>query len=407
MTADLQAAVGDLCDVERGEERQLAEVIGFDRGLAQILPYEPTSGLQVGARVLRRGQPVALPCDDRVLGRVLDGLGRPVDGRGPVRAVRWTDGMVASPDPLLRPKIAEPFVTRQRAIDGLLTCGVGQRVGLFAGSGVGKSTLLGEIAKYAHSDVNVIALIGERGREVRPFLEECLGTQGMRRSVAVVATADESPLMRTRAAETAVAIADGFRRQGQRVLFLLDSMTRVAAAQREIGLQLGEPPSSRGYTPSVFQRMSALLECLGATEHGTITALVTVLVEGDDMDEPIADSVRSTVDGHIVLSRRHAHRGHYPAIDIAQSISRVFRDVTSGEHQIAAQKIRQILATYDSMEQMIRIGAYQNGESPEVDAAIRLMPAVNMLLRQQVGEVTEMDDTVSAMQRIAAAWPFE
>jgi flagellum-specific ATP synthase len=278
-------------------------------------------------------------------------------------------------------------------------------VGLFSGSGVGKSTLLGEIAKGAQSDLNVIALIGERGREVRPFLDDCLGPGGLKDSVTIVSTADETPLMRVRAAETAVTLASAFRAEGAHVLLMLDSMTRVAVAQREIGLQLGEPPSARGYTPSVFQLLAHLLEQLGATETGTVTGIVSVLVDGDDMDEPISDSVRAVVDGHFVLDRKLAEMGHFPAIDVSRSVSRVFLDVTTPEHQQVAGKLRTILATYNDVADLIRIGAYTPGSSAEVDMAIKLMPVLRTLLRQGIGEYARFDETVVAMQQIAAAWP--
>jgi flagellum-specific ATP synthase len=304
-------------------------------------------------------------------------------------------------------------VTGQRAIDGLLTCGQGQRVGIFAGSGVGKSTLLGEIAKGSDADVNVIALIGERGREVKPFLEDCLGPEGMARSVVVVATCEQSPLMRVRAAQAAIAMADHFRAdgvgpdgRGANVLFMLDSLTRLAMAQREMGLALGEPPSARGYTPSVFQLLATTVERLGNAAVGGITAILTVLVDGDDLDEPISDSVRSLVDGHIVLERRLAERGHYPAINIGQSVSRIAQDVIDADHKVAARKIRAILATYAEVADLIRIGAYARGSSPQVDKAVELLPAVEAFLRQSVGERTALAQTREAMARIAAAWPF-
>ncbi len=407
LTASFPAAVGDLCEIKLdASRRQLAEVIGFERGIAQILPFENTEGLRVDSVVVGLNRPRSVPVGNGLLGRVLDGLARPLDGKGPVRASRSVTPSLLPPAALSRKRITQPLVTGQRVLDGLLTLGQGQRVGLFAGSGVGKSTLLGEIAKGATSDVNVIALIGERGREVRPFLDDCLGDTGLKRSVTIVSTADQTPLMRVRAAETAVAIADAFRKDGANVLFMLDSMTRIAYAQREIGLQLGEPPSSRGYTPSVFQVMSRLLEQLGNDKQGTITGIVTVLVDGDDMDEPIADAVRSIVDGHIVLDRHLAEKGHFPAVHVGRSISRVFRDVTPVSHQQAAAKVKSLMATHEEVADLIRVGAYESGSSSQVDGAIKLVPAVNTLLRQDVGEFTSFDDTVNALSQIAAAWPF-
>jgi flagellum-specific ATP synthase len=307
---------------------------------------------------------------------------------------------------LERQRIREPFVTNIRAIDGILTCGRGQRVGIFAGSGVGKSTLLGEIAKGAQADVNVIALIGERGREVGPFLEDCLGPEGMARSVVVVATCEQTPLMRVRASQAAIAIADYFREQGADVLFMIDSLTRLAMAQRELGLMLGEPPSSRGYTPSVFQLLANTVERLGNAAVGSITALMTVLVEGGDLDEPISDAVRSLVDGHIVLDRKIAERGFYPAIDISRSVSRVAHEVIDREHALAARKLRAILATYQEVQDLIRIGAYVRGSSPQVDKALELMPRVEQFLRQDIGERSTFAQTREALLAIAAQWPY-
>lgn len=314
LMATVPSAVGDLCEVSLARNRTvLAETIGFDHGMAQIMPYHHAEGLHPDATVVGLGRKLHVPIGDTLLGRVVDGLGAPIDGRGPLRCPGWQVVQRDAPPPLSRPRIEEPFVTGQRVIDGILTCGQGQRVALLAGSGVGKSTLLGEIAKGGRADLNVIALIGERGREVRPFLDDCLGPEGLARSVVIVSTSDQPPLLRVRAAQTAVTIADYFRRQGGNVLFLLDSLTRMAMAQREIGLMLGEPPSARGYTPSVFQLLSSLLEQLGRTQQGVITGILTVLVDGDDMDEPISDAVRAIVDGHIVLDRKLAERVHFPA----------------------------------------------------------------------------------------------
>jgi flagellum-specific ATP synthase len=307
---------------------------------------------------------------------------------------------------MARERIRTRFATGQRAIDGLLTFGRGQRVGIFAGSGVGKSMLLGEIAKSSDADVNVLALIGERGREVRPFLDDCLGAKGLERSIVVLATSDQTPLMRVRAAQVAITIAEHFREAGANVLFLLDSLTRLAMAQREMGLALGEPPSARGYTPSVFQLLAATAERLGYSDRASITAIMTVLVDGDDLDEPISDAVRSLVDGHIVLDRRLAERGHYPAINISRSISRITHDVTDVKQQEAARKLRAILATHAEVEDLIRIGAYAKGTSAQVDRALELLPAVEAFLRQKFGERTTYDETRAVLERIAAAWPF-
>ena len=347
LTASVSAAVGDLCEISPSPDRSLmAEVVGLDRGLAQIMPYEPTDGLGLDTSVVGLGRKLQVPVGAGLLGRVIGALGNPVDGRGPLGACGWTDINRRAPSPMERPRIRTPLVTGQRVIDGLLTIGQGQRLALLAGTGVGKSTLLGQIAKGASSDLNVIALVGERGREVRPFLDDCLGREGLERSVVVVATSDEPPLARVRAAQVAVTIASHFRRAGASVLFLMDSVTRMAMAQREIGLLLGEPPSARGYTPSVFQQMAGLLEQLGLTCDGAITAILTVLVEGNDIDEPISDAVRAIVDGHIVLDRDMAEKGHYPAVNVGQSISRLIRDISEPDHISAAKKLRAILATH-------------------------------------------------------------
>jgi flagellum-specific ATP synthase len=296
------------------------------------------------------------------------------------------------------------LVTGQRAIDGFLTLGLGQRVGLFAGSGVGKSTLLGEITKYAHCDCAVVALIGERGREVRPFIEQVLGARGLARSVVVVATSDQSPLLRIRAARTAVALASDFRDQGKNVLFVLDSITRLASAQREIGILLREPPTARGYTPSVFGLLTAILEQLGTNERGSITGIISVLVDGDDTEEPISDAVRSIVDGHIVLDRQLAERGHYPAIRISRSLSRVFDLVCTAEHRAAAEALRAAMAVYDDFADMIRLGMYQPGTTPQIDRAMKLMPELERFLCHPPGEISSFDQTLRQLGQLARGW---
>lgn len=348
------------------------------------------------------GHRMRVPVGDSLLGRVIDGLGQPLDNHGPLRTRHTVELATNGLSAMRRPRITEIMRTRQRVIDGLLTIGCGQRMGLFAGSGVGKSTLLGEIARGAESDVNVIALIGERGREVRPFLDDCLGPEGLARSVVIVSTSDDPPLMRLRAAQAAATIAGHFRSRGQHVLMLLDSLTRLATAQREIGLLLGEPPTARGYPPSVFQIMANLLEQLGCTEQGSITGILTVLVDGDDLDEPVADAARSILDGHIVLSRRLAERGHFPSIDVLASISRLFSEIADDQQQAAALAIRGLLATHAETEDLIRIGAYSRGSSSEIDRAIDLRPHILALLQQNIGEFTSLDDTRKAMQHIAS-----
>jgi flagellum-specific ATP synthase len=407
VTCSLRAAIGDQCEIVGANGRSLpAEVIGFVGSTTQLAPYEPADDLRSGMCVLHSGQRFSVPAGDGLLGRVIDGLGRPLDDRGPItNCVRQVVSQRA-PSAMDRASITRPFVTGQRAIDSLLTCGRGQRVGIFAGSGVGKSTLLGEIAKGSDADVNVIAMIGERGRELRPFLDHCLGPKGLERSAIVVSTSDQTALMRIRAAQAAITIADHFRERGANVLFILDSLTRLAMAQRELGLSRGEPPSARGYTPSVFQLMATLLERLGNSAHGSITGIVTVLVEGDDLDEPVSDAARALLDGHIVLDRKLAERGHYPAIDIARSISRVFRDVSDAEHQVAARKLRAIMAAYAEVEDLLRIGAYVKGTSAQTDKAILLMRDVEKLLRQQIDERSMFQQTFVALANIACAWPF-
>lgn len=407
MTCNVPAAVGDHCAVLRSDgEPVLAEVIGFQNDLAYMVPFDHAEDLRAGMPVYHKGRGLIVPTGRALLGRVLDGLGRPLDNLGPLMSSIFRPVNRPAPPALDRARIRETFVTGIRAIDSTLTCGRGQRVGIFAGSGVGKSTLLGEIAKGSLADVNVIALIGERGREVAPFLEDCLGPEGMARSVVLVATCEQTPLMRVRTTQAAIAIADYFREGGANVLFMVDSLTRLAMAQRELGLLLGEPPSARGYTPSVFQLLANTVERLGNAAVGGITALLTVLVEGGDLDEPISDSVRSLVDGHIVLDRKIAERGVYPAIDVSKSISRVATEVVDRDHALAARKLRAILATHADVQDLIRIGAYVRGSSAQVDKAIELMPRVEKFLRQDVGERSTFEQTRAGLLQIAAAWPF-
>ncbi len=405
LRASLPASVGEACSVTLPAGNSLtAEVVGFDEHESQLMCFDSTQGLHPGLEVVALGRKRAVPVGSPLLGRVVDGIGRPIDGHGPVRCTRSRPETASVPQAMQRSRITQPLQTGQRVIDGLLTIGRGQRVGLFAGSGVGKSTLLGEIAKGARSDVNVIALVGERGREVRPFIEDCLGPDGRRRSVVVVATSDQTPLMRIKSVLTAVTIAEDFRDQGADVLFFLDSLTRLAMAQRELGLLLGEPPGSRGYPPSVQSLLASVLERLGAGQTGTITGLITVLVEGDDLDEPITDAARSILDGHIVLSRELAAQGHFPAVEVLGSISRLFSEITSKEHQSHASHVRSVLATYSRMEDLIQIGAYKQGTSPDVDRAIRLMPAIKRFLQQTVNENTLWTETLSQLTSLGNAW---
>ncbi|MCA9049086.1 MAG: FliI/YscN family ATPase [Planctomycetaceae bacterium] len=407
LRASLPASVGESCRLRLPSGESLtAEVVGFDDHESQLMCYDSTAGLRPGLEVTALGRRRSVPIGEALLGRVIDGIGRPIDGHGSLRCLRSRSEEARVPEALHRIRITEPLTTGQRVIDSLITIGRGQRIGLFAGSGVGKSTLMGEIARGANADVNVIVLVGERGREVKPFIEDCLGDAGMQRSVVVVATSDQTPLMRIKAVLTGVTIAESFRDDGKDVLFFLDSITRLAMAQRELGLLLDEPPGSRGYPPSVQSLMAGVLERLGAGSRGTITGLITVLVEGDDMDEPIADAARGILDGHIVLSRKLATSNHYPAVDALESISRVFRDVTAPEHQTHAGRVRRILATYRDMEDLIQIGAYKSGTSAQVDRAIQLMPAVRLFLQQTVSEVSGWEETQQRLKSLGDAWPY-
>lgn len=406
LTSTLEAGVGELCMLMPTKGSPvMAEVIGFQGGHTQLLSFQPVEGLRNGDLVTSMGHKLGVPTGVELKGRVLDGLGRPLD-KGP--STKWCEQrevIIDAPHALSRPRIATPFVTGQRVVDGLIPCGRGQRVALMAGSGVGKSTLLGEIAKGSDADVNVVAMIGERGREVQPFIEDCLA-QGLEKSVVIVATSEQPALMRVRAAQTAITIADDFRRRGNNVLLMVDSITRLAMAQREIGLSVGEPPGARGYTPSVFSMLATLLEQLGMTEEGSITGILTVLVDGDDLDEPITDAVRSIVDGHIVLNRKLAERGHFPAIDINASVSRVIRDVTTDEHQELARSVRSIWTTLREVEDLVRIGAYQRGASPKIDRALALEDGLHMFLQQRIEERSSLEETKLAMQAISKQWKF-
>jgi flagellum-specific ATP synthase len=407
MTSAISAAVGDHCLImPRQGEPVLAEVIGFERDIAYMVPFDTADDLRPGMPVMHKGKGATIPVGMNLLGRVMDGLGRPLDDKGPITGCRGVPLNRPAPPALERQRVREPFVTGVRSIDSVLTLGRGQRIGIFAGSGVGKSTLLGEIAKGSQADVNVIALIGERGREVAPFLEDVLGAEGMARSIVIVATCEQTPLMRVRAAQAAIAIADHFRNTGRNVLFVIDSLTRLAVAQRELGLLLGEPPSSRGYTPSVFSTLANTVERLGNAAVGGITALLTVLVDGGDMDEPIADYVRGLVDGHIVLDRKLAERGFYPAIDIGRSISRVAADVVDKAHAQAARKFRAIMATHAEVQDLLRIGAYVRGSNAPIDKAVELMPRIEKFLKQDVGERSGLEQTRQGLYQIANEWKF-
>jgi flagellum-specific ATP synthase len=397
--------VGQLCEIRLSNGRRiLAEVVGFQNEHRVLLPLEGVDGIALNDRVIAHSASRHIALSSSLLGRVLDGLGRPMDGKGSIEPQEMRSLDRASPPPLTRKPITEPLPLGIRAIDGMLTCGKGQRVGIFAGSGVGKSTLLGEIARSSSAEVNVLALVGERGREVRAFMEESLGEEGLARSVVVVATADASPLQRVKAAFTAITIAEYFRDQGKDVLFMMDSLTRFAHAQREIGLATGEPPTTKGYCPSVFSLLPKLTERLGCAEHGSITGMFAILVDGDDMNDPLADAARSLLDGHFVLSRRLAEQGHYPAIDILQSVSRLMPSVASKAHLRSARSFRAIYSTYLGAEDLIHIGAFQSGSNPRIDRAITLIDRLNEFLIQSVNAPSTFDKTVAQLMEITQTW---
>ncbi len=400
--------VGRLCTIhaDGGRREIAAEVVGFHHEHRILMPLEDTTGVGPGDRVTSRLSPRTIRLGPAALGRVLDGLGRPIDGRGPLDGPDLCPLDRDSPPPMGRPPIAEPLVFGIRAFDGLLTCGKGQRVGIFSGSGVGKSMLLGEIARTSDADVNVVALIGERGREVRQFLETSLGPEGLARSVVVVATSDRAAIQRIKAASLAVTIAEYFRDRGRDVLFMMDSVTRLAHAQREIGLSAGEPPTTKGYCPSVFSLLPKLTERLGTAPSGSITGILTVLVEADDMNDPVADCLRSLLDGHVVLSRRLAELGHYPAVDILGSISRLMDAVVSREHLLAARKLKAIYATYQGAEDLINIGAFKPGSNRRIDTAVSLIDRVNGFLVQPLGTRSAFDETVAELLAITESWTF-
>ncbi len=401
------ASVGEACWITAANgtgEPVLAEVVGFRQHRVLLMPLGEMRGLGPGSEVVRTGQPFKVAVGDALLGRVVDAMGKPLDGKGPLGPTRENYPIHREPPPAMeRRRITQPVVTGVRAIDALLTLGEGQRLGLFAGSGVGKSTLLGMVARNTEADINVIALVGERGREVRDFLERDLGEKGLKRSVVVVATSDQPSLIRIQAALVATAVAEYFRDQGKRVMLMMDSITRFAMAQREVGLAIGEPPTTKGYTPSVFALLPKLLERAGTTSHqGSITGIYTILVEADDMNEPVADACRAILDGHVVLSRELASQNHYPAIDVLESVSRVMRDIVGKEQLEAAARIRSVLATYKGAEDLISIGAYVKGSSPRVDDALKRLDAVQNFLRQQREETATWPDTLQKMKGFLA-----
>ena len=397
------SCLGTICDIysTRKNKTIAAEVSGFKDNSVLLMPLEEIDGIAPGCKVVARQQRAVMPVSPGLLGRVIDGLGNPIDGKGSIKAESEYPIYATALNPLRRERIRQPLDLGIRVINGLLTVGRGQRVGVFAGSGVGKSVLLGMIARKTKADVNVIALIGERGREVNEFIDKELGPEGLNRSVIVVATSDRLPMIRMRGAFIATAIAEYFRDQGCDVNLMMDSVTRFAMAQREIGLALGEPPTTKGYTPSVFTILPKLLERAGTSaNNGTITGLYTVLVEGDDNNEPIADAVRSILDGHIVLSRDLAMQNHYPAVDVLESISRVMADVINRRHREASNHFKDVLATYRKAEDLINIGAYVSGSNSKIDYAIRMMDRINAYLRQGIEETVYFEDSIAQLHAL-------
>ena len=396
------AAVGDFCEIRTAGGRKIrTQVVGFRHGRVLSLPLEETNGLQLGDPIIARKEEATVGVGEQLLGRVLDGFGQPMDSGPPIEAEDYYELYRPAPGPLEREPIREPLVTGIRVIDSLLPCGKGQRVGIFGGSGVGKSVLLGAMSRHNFADVSVIALIGERNREVRSFIEQELGPEGMKRAVVVVATSDRPAPLRVRACFVALAVAEYFRDRGADVLLVMDSVTRLAMAQREIGLAAGEPPSQKGYTPSVFSLLPRVFERAGNFRRGSITGFFTVLVEGDDFNEPIADAVRAILDGHIVLSRQLAAAGHYPAIDVLSSVSRLGAQVSPPEQWQAAQRIREALAAYQQAEDLINLGAYVSGANPKLDAILRARPRLLEFLRQEPGVKSPLEQTRAGLEELA------
>ena len=395
------AKLNDLCHIITQDKDQVinAEVVGVRDDRVLLMPYDQTVGVGLGSRVENTGAPLKVMVGDELLGKVLDGLGNPIDG-SEIHCSCGYSVQAQPPDPLTRELIDTVLPLGVKAVDGLITVGKGQRIGIFAGSGVGKSTLMGMFARNTKADINVIALIGERGREVREFIERDLGPEGMKRSVVVVATSDKPALIRKKAAMTATAVAEYFRDQGRDVLLMMDSLTRFSMAQREIGLASGEPPVSRGYPPSVYGEMPQLLERAGRSDKGSITGLYTVLVDGDDFNEPIADTARSILDGHIVLDRKIAQKNHYPAIDVLQSISRVMSSIVDPQHKKAAGQLKNVLATYAEAEDLVNIGAYKAGSNPSIDYALSKIDAVNEFLQQDVYEKLSFEESILRLEEL-------
>lgn len=400
-SAGPHAKVGDVCLIRSRDSECLAEVVGFRDARLILMPLGDQASIAMGAEVIALNQKLSVRCGVGLLGRVVNGLGQPIDGLGPIRNAKERPIQAQPPDPLKRQAIQSQLQTGVRAIDGLLSVGEGQRMGIFAGSGVGKSTLLSMIARNTSADINVIALIGERGREVREFIDHDLGPVGLARSVVVVSTSDQPALLRLKAAFVATAVAEYFRDQGLRVNLMMDSVTRFAMAQREVGLSVGEPPTSRGYTPSVFALLPKLLERAGSGETGTITAFYTVLVDGDDMNDPIADAVRSILDGHVVLTRDLANAGRFPAIDVLASLSRLFPSLADPTHKAAATQVRRWMQRYREVEDLLRIGAYVSGTDVETDVAVSVFPGIQAYLQQDVSEPCALQDTLQQLRTLS------
>lgn len=396
--------MAEVCEIHpvNGTEPIKAEVVGFKENKVLLMPLGDMSGIGPGSKVIASGHYLQVSVGEALLGRVLNGLGEPIDGKPAPVTMGKSSAENMPPNPLLRNRITDTLSLGIKAIDGLITCGKGQRIGIFAGSGVGKSTLLGMIARNTTADINVIALIGERGREVREFIENDLGEEGLKRSIVVVATSDQPALVRMKGALIATAMAEYFRDQGKDVVLMMDSLTRFSMAQREVGLAVGEPPVTRGYTPSVFAVLPKLLERAGNSDKGSITGLYTVLVDGDDFNEPISDTVRGILDGHIILSRKLATLGHYPAIDVLGSVSRVMPNIVSDEHLVASRVMRELLAVYSEAEDLINIGAYKEGSNPKIDKAIEKNDECVNYLRQGVHEKFDFEDIVGNLIEIAA-----
>jgi flagellum-specific ATP synthase len=395
-----QASLGELCLIKGDHEDIKAEVVGFDDNKVLMMPIGEMEGIKPGARVVATDQKLKVKVGRELLGKIIDGSGNVINDDN-LSGLKEVPVNRKPPNPLTRERIKDPLSLGVRCIDGFLTCGKGQRLGIFAGSGVGKSTLLGMAARNTNADINVIGLVGERGREVRDFIEKDLGPEGLERSIVVVATSDQPALLRVKAANIATAVAEYFRDQGEDVLLMMDSVTRVAMALREVGLAIGEPPATRGYPPSVFAELPKLLERTGTNDLGSITALYTVLVEGDDFNEPVSDTVRGILDGHISLSRDLAESSHYPAVDVLSSVSRIMEDIVSEEHSQAAAGLQKLIATYNQSEDLINIGAYEKGSNPEVDKAIDKIDEINDFLTQGINEETNYEDTVQQLIKIA------